>query len=114
MQGTSEMGGFLFYLYTMNPRLENIINEFSRQKYSNDVLGGIAYAVKLETVLMRILSFRYLDYNSMAELESLDIPVTKYIGEFKNITEDEARSLIDYKYVTSDVVLDVLEFVLSR
>ncbi len=98
----------------MNPRLDNIINEFSKQRYSEDVFEKTMYAVGLEDALLRIFTLRYLDYNSIAELELLGIPIIKYIGEFRNITVEEARSLADYKYVTADIVLDVLEFILKK
>lgn len=98
----------------MDSRLEAIVIEFSRKRYTNDIFEKISYEVNLEALLLRILSLRYLDYNCMNELDVLGIPMTKYISEYKNISESEARSLIDYKYVTSYIVLDVLEFVLKR
>ncbi len=101
----------------MDSRLEGIVIEFSRKRYrytNDDVFEKISYEVNLETLLLRILSLRYLDYNCMNELEVLGIPMAKYISEYRNITEGEARALIDYKYVTSYIVLDVLEFILKR
>lgn len=97
----------------MDPRLENIVNGISQKVHTDDVLEKITYTVSLETTLLRILSNRYLDYNSMSELEDLGIPITSYIGEYMNISEKEARSLVDYRYVTSYIVLDALEFVLN-
>ena len=97
----------------MDSRLEVIVIEFSRKRYSYDIFEKISYKVNLEALLLRILSLRYLDYNCMNELEVLGISMTKYLSEYKNITESEARSLIDYKYVTSHIVLDVLEFILK-
>lgn len=98
----------------MDSRLENIVNKLSRQRNTNDPLDIISYAVNLETVLQRILSLRYLDNDSMTELETLGVSMITYISEYKNIKKEEAKDLIDYKYITSDVVLDVLDFILDR
>lgn len=98
----------------MDSRLENIVNKLSRQRNTNDPLDIISYAVNLDTVLQRILSLRYLDNDSMTELETLGVSMITYISEYKNIKKEEAKDLIDYKYITSDVVLDVLDFILDR
>lgn len=98
----------------MDSRLENIVNKLSRQRNTNDPLDIISYAVNLETVLQRVLSLRYLDNDSMTELEMLGVSMITYISEYKNIKKEEAKDLIDYKYITSDVVLDVLDFILDR
>ncbi|MBF0577289.1 hypothetical protein [Dysgonomonas sp. GY617] len=98
----------------MDSRLENIVNKLSSQRNTNDPLDIISYAVNLETVLQRILSLRYLDNDSMTELETLGVSMIAYIIEYKNIKKEEAKDLIDYKYITSDVVLDVLDFILDR
>lgn len=98
----------------MDSRLENIVNKLSGQRNTSDPLDIISYAVNLETVLQRILSLRYLDNDSMTELETLGISMIKYISEYKSIRKEEAKALIDYKYITSGVVLDVLDFILDR
>ena len=91
-------------------RKEDIISEFTRMAYTMDILDEISYNTNLELLFNDIQAIGYLDIDYVERLENYSIYFIEVLMKYKNVSEIEAVALINYCYITYDIMLDVLEY----
>lgn len=74
-----------------------------------DDLDKISYSANLELLLKEVNEIGYLDLDYVERLENYSIYFIEYLMKYKSISERESIALINYCYITCDIMLDILE-----
>lgn len=90
-------------------RYDKIISEFARMTYTMDDLDRISYSTNLELLIKEVNEIGYLDLDYVERLENYSIYFIEYLMKYKSISEREAIALINYCYISFDIMLDILE-----
>lgn len=90
--------------------IDKLIYNIALSLKPKDILQRIEYEVKLEEIFNDIREKDVLDTELFIDVTFLKIPFLNYLMEFKDISSDEARSLIAYGYVTYNDFIRILEF----
>ncbi|MBB4036547.1 hypothetical protein GGR21_002453 [Dysgonomonas hofstadii] len=84
----------------MEDQIEYISSSLALQIKPNDILKRIELQVMIEDIMHSVREKDVLDTEDLVDLSLLGVPFISFLMKYKNISDDEARALISYGYVT--------------